>query len=154
MKRIMFICSTGGHLSEMMKLKPLFNQYESILITEKNPSGNQKLDSVKTHYLLYGTRKHLFTYLFKFGINCLKSIYYFIRYRPEYIITTGAHTAVPMVYIAKLFKRKVIFIESIARVKSMSLAGKLIQKKCDLVIVQWPTMTQVYANSIYGGQIL
>lgn len=154
MKRLFFICSTGGHLSEMMKLQPLFNRYQSILITEKNPSGKQNQDIIKTHYLLYGTRKHLFSYVFKFGINCLISLYYFIYYRPDCIITTGAHTAVPMVYIAKLFRKKIVFIESIARVKSMSLAGRLIQKKCDLVIVQWPTMIDVYKQSVYGGQIL
>ncbi len=154
MKRVMFICSTGGHLSEMMKLRPLFDQYQSVLITEKNPVGKTNQSSIRTHYLLYGTRKHLIRYLFKFTFNCLLSALYFIYFNPSHVVTTGAHTAVPMVYIAKLFRRKIIFVESIARVQSKSLAGRLIQKKCDLILVQWPSMVEVYPGSVYGGQLL
>jgi len=37
-KKVLFIASTGGHLSELLQLKSLFNKYNSYLITEKTKS--------------------------------------------------------------------------------------------------------------------
>ena len=33
MKKVLFIASTGGHLSELMQLKPLFESYDYHIIT-------------------------------------------------------------------------------------------------------------------------
>ena len=38
MKKVLFISSTGGHLNELMQLKPLFNKYDYHIITEKDKS--------------------------------------------------------------------------------------------------------------------
>ncbi len=35
----MFISSTGGHLDELLQLKPLFSKYDSYIITEKDKSN-------------------------------------------------------------------------------------------------------------------
>ena len=34
-KKVLFISSTGGHLSELMRLSPMFDKYEYFIITEK-----------------------------------------------------------------------------------------------------------------------
>ena len=40
MKRnVMFISSTGGHLSEMLQLKSLFDKYDYHIVTEKTKSN-------------------------------------------------------------------------------------------------------------------
>lgn len=36
-KKILFIASTGGHLTELMQLQPLFKDYNYHLVTEKTP---------------------------------------------------------------------------------------------------------------------
>ena len=35
MKKVMFISSTGGHLTELLQLKPLFEKCEYTIVTEK-----------------------------------------------------------------------------------------------------------------------
>ena len=35
MKKVLFISSTGGHLSELLQLAPLFKKYDYHIITEK-----------------------------------------------------------------------------------------------------------------------
>ncbi|TLG75257.1 PssD/Cps14F family polysaccharide biosynthesis glycosyltransferase [Culicoidibacter larvae] len=154
MKKVIFISSGGGHLSELLKLKPLFTKYKSKLITEKSETTKSLQLDIPIQYLIFGTRKHIVSYTFKFAINCLLSFWYFITFRPNVIVTTGAHSAVPMVYIAKLFRKKIVFIESCARVHSQSMTGKIIEKKCDKIIVQWPEMKKVYKNAEYHGTIL
>ncbi len=155
MRKVIFISSTGGHLVELMQLKPMFEEYDYHIITEKTKSnlGLKKEYGKKISYLVYGTKKNLFTYLFKFSFNILKSLYLFIKIRPNYIITTGTHTAVPLCYIGHLFKRKIIYIETFANQTSKTATGKLIYPIADLFIVQWESMLEQYPNAIYGGWI-
>ena len=83
----------------------------------------------------------------------MKSIYYFWKIKPDVIISTGAHTAVPMCYIAKLFGKKVIFIESFAKTSTPTLSGRMIYPISDLFIVQWEGMKEHYPKAVYGGSI-
>ena len=101
--------------------------------------------------MLYGTKDHLITYIFKFSINCFKSFYFYLKIRPNIIITTGTHTAVPMCYIGKLFGSKVIFIETLANRTSKTLSGKLVYPIADLFVVQWEEMKKHYPNAVCWG---
>ena len=38
-KKVMFISSTGGHLSEMLELEELFPYYDTTIVTEKTKSN-------------------------------------------------------------------------------------------------------------------
>lgn len=155
MKKVMFISSTGGHLSELLQLKPLFKEYDYHLITEKTKSTTALAEEHKgrTSYLLYGTKSHLFSYLFIFTFNIIKSLFFMIKIRPQVIVTTGTHTAVPMCYLAKLFGKKVIFIETFANSKTKTKAGSLVYPIADVFIVQWEYMLELYPNAILGGWI-
>ena len=155
MKKVIFISSTGGHLSELLQLKPLFQEYDFHLITEKTQStiGLKDVYQSRMHYLVYGTKLHLLVYLFKFVFNILKSLLLFIKIWPEVVVTTGTHTAVPMCYIAKLFRKKVIFIETFANSETATESGKMVYPIADVFIVQWESMLKCYPNAVYGGWI-
>lgn len=154
-KRVMFIASTGGHLNELLCLKPMFKDYNYSLITEKTKSTEslKKEYKNKLGYLVYGTKDHMLSYPFKLLINCFISLFYFIKYRPKYIITTGTHTAGPMCCIGKIFGSKIIFIESFANLSTKTVSGKLIYKFADLFIVQWESMLKLYPKAKFGGWI-
>ncbi len=155
MKNVIFISSTGGHLVELLQLKPLFSKVNACLITEKTKSNadlSSQLD-IPIEYLAYGTKKHFFSYIFKFAFNILKSFYYFCKYRPDAIVTTGTHTAVPMCYIAHIFKKKVIWIETFANSQSPTEAGRMVYRIADTFIVQWESMLKFYPKAIVGGSI-
>ncbi len=155
MKKVLFISSTGGHFNELIQLKPLFKEYDYHIITEKNKmtAGLKKEYGEKINFLVYGTRIRIFEYIFKFIYNCLKSLILYIKIRPQYIISTGTHTAVPMCYIGKVFGSKIIFIETFANRNTKTLSGKMIYPIADLFIVQWEEMLKLYPRAIYGGAI-
>lgn len=155
MKKVLFIASTGGHLSELLQLKSCFNEYDYNIITEKTISTAdlEKKYPKKVNYLVFGTKDHLFSYIFKFSFNILKSVYLYFKIRPEFIVTTGTHTAVPICYIGKIFGSKIIFIETFANSETKTLAGKLVYPISDLFIVQWESMLKLYPKAIYGGWI-
>lgn len=151
---IIFISSTGGHLNELLQLKELFKKYNSYIITEKTKSNDKLKDKYSNvFYLVYGTRKNLLFYPFIFLFNIIKSLIYFLKIKPKIIVTTGTHTAVPMCYIAKIFRKKVIYIETYANRYSKTMAGKMIYPIADTFIVQWKEMLKLYPKAKYFGSI-
>jgi len=155
MKKILFIASTGGHFSELMQLSSMFKKYNYHIITEKTKTNANLKDKYpgRVNFLVYGTKDHLFSYIFKFAINCFKSIFLYMKIRPKVIITTGTHTAVPICYIGKLCGSKIIFIETFANSKTKTLSGKLVYPIADLFLVQWKEMLDLYPKAIYKGGI-
>lgn len=154
-RRVLFISSTGGHLSELLQLESLFGRYDYFLITEKTETtrGLASRHPGRTRYLVFGSKDHLLTYIFKFSYNCLKSLYYYFRIRPAVVVTTGTHTAVPICLIAKLFGKKVIYIESFCNIEKKSLTGRLLYPLADRFFVQWESMLGVYPTALYMGGI-
>lgn len=153
MKRVMFISSVGGHLTQLLELKSMFKDYDYVLVTEKTEVTKDMKGKYNMNYLLYGSREYLLSYIFKFSFNVLKSFYLFFKYRPSVIITTGAHTAVPMCYIGRLFGKKIIFIESYAKRTSPTLSGRLVYPIATIFVVQWETMLEFYPKAKYWGGI-
>lgn len=155
MKKVLFIASTGGHFSELMQLSKMFEKYDYHIITEKTKTNTNLVEKYpgKVDYLIFGSKDHLFSYLFKFIANCFKSFYLFLKLRPKVIITTGTHTAVPICYIGKIFGSKIIFIETFANSQTKTLSGRLVYPIADLFLVQWESMLNLYPRAIYKGGI-
>ena len=157
-KRVMFISSTGGHLVELTQLKDMFSNYDYHIVTEKTKSnhGLKIKHPNRVSYLIYGTYTTLskkITYPFKLLVNCFKSLFIYIKVRPKYIVSTGAHTAGPMCLLGKIFGSKIIFIETFANSNTKSKTGSIVYKFADLFIVQWEDMLELYPNAVYGGWV-
>ena len=155
MKKVLFISSTGGHLTELLELKKLFKKYNYHIITEKTKSNENLKDKYpgKVNYLLYCTKHSKIKYPFVLFINCFISLFYYIKLRPDVIITTGTHTAGPMCCLGKIFGSKIIYIETFANRNKKTATGRLIYPIADLFIVQWEDMIKLYPKAVYGGAI-
>ncbi len=153
MKKVMFICSAGGHLTEILKMDKLMKKYNYVLVTEKNKISRNLKNKYNMDFLMYGSRYYPFKYIFVFTYNFFKSIYLFFKHNPDLVFTTGAHTCVVMCYLAKLFKRKVIFVEVFDRIDNPTLSGRMVHKIADTFIVQHEEMLSKYKGSKYIGGI-
>ncbi|MBS7021471.1 MAG: polysaccharide biosynthesis protein [Firmicutes bacterium] len=155
MKNVMFISSTGGHFNELMQLEPMFSKYDYHIVTEKIKTSDvlKKKYQNRIDFLIYGTKDHLLSYPFKLFANCFISLYLYLKIHPDYIITTGTHTAGPMCCIGKILGSKIIYIETFANIGTKTATGKLLYPISDLFIVQWKSMVKLYPNATYGGSI-
>ena len=158
MKKVLFISSTGGHLDELLQLKSLFNDYDYHIITEKLVSNLSLKDKYpnRVNFLLYGSYtslKNRLVYPFKLMYNTFKSFFLYWKIRPQYIVTTGAHTAGPMCLIGHIFGSKIIYIETFANSVTKTKTGRIVYKFADLFIVQWESMLKLYPKAKYGGWI-
>ncbi len=151
-KKICFAASSGGHFEQLMMLTPLMEKYDSFIITEKTDYAVSKNQKIKTYYMKQVNRKEK-TFLPNMIVNSFKSIYIFIKERPDYMITTGVLAIIPMALIVKLFRKKLIYLESFAKISSPTMTGKLLYKYADRFYVQWEKMLEIYPNAIYKGGI-
>ena len=144
MKKVLFISSTGGHFNELIKLEPLFKNYDYSIITEKDKTTKsfKRKYKDKIFFVPYSTRSKILTYIFIYQYIILKSIVLFLKIKPDVIISTGTHTAVPMCYLGKMFRKKVIYIETYANITKRTPIS-------DLFIVHWKELKKLYPKAIF-----
>ena len=154
-KKVLFIASTGGHLTELMQLKKMFDKYDYYIITERTKVNLalRKKYNKRINYVIFGSKDHKFSYVFKLLANCFIELALYIKIRPKYIISTGAHIAGPMCLIGNISGSKIIFIETIANMNTKTVTGKLVYKFADLFLVQWEDMLKLYPKAKYFGSL-
>lgn len=150
-KKVCFIASSGGHLEELRMLKSLMNRYDSYIITEKT-TYQTTLETDRVYYIKQINRKEIL-FILKIMENFLISFTILIKEKPDVVISTGALATIPTALLAKLFRKKLIYVESLAKLSGPSMTGKLLYRFADRFYVQWESLKQFYPNAIYLGGI-
>jgi len=145
--KICLISSSGGHYEELRMLAPLSQKNDLIWVTERTDYSSNA-----DYYLLQTGLKDK-AFLLKMIVNTFKSLWIWYKERPDYVITTGTMIVLPMAFFAKLFHKKLIYIETFSRVYDGTRTGRLLYKFADLFIIQWETLKKIYPKAIYGGSI-
>ncbi|XP_004471762.1 UDP-N-acetylglucosamine transferase subunit ALG14 isoform X2 [Dasypus novemcinctus] len=82
------------------------------------------------------------------------------KLKPDLVLCNGPGTCVPICISALLLgilgmkKVIIVYVESICRVETLSLSGKILYHLSDYFIVQWPTLREKYPKSLYLGRIV
>lgn len=148
--KICFAASSGGHFEQLMMLAPLMERFDSFVLTERTAYGVKT--SQKTYYLSQVNRREK-TWLFSMVGNAFKSLWIFLKERPNVVICTGVLAMIPMCLLCKLFGGKLIYLESFAKVTSPTETGKLLHRFADRFYVQWESMLEVYPDAQFLGGI-
>ena len=106
----------------------------------------------KTYYMKQVNRREK-SFLPRMIANTFLSFRIFVKEKPDVIVCTGVLAMIPICLIAKLAGKKLIYIESFAKVTSATQSGKLLYKFADQFYVQWEQMLKIYPNAIYLGGI-
>ncbi len=86
-------------------------------------------------------------------IGAVLSGYIAVVERPNVVISTGAGVVVFFCIFAKLLGAKLIFIESMAKVKQPTLTARLLYPFADLFIVQWPNLLKFFPRAQFLGRL-
>ena len=87
----------------------------------------------------------------KMIVNSIKTLYIWIKERPDIIITTGTLVGYPFYLLSVLLHKRFVFIETFGRANMPTVAGRLMERYSDLFFVQWETQKKYYKKAIYGG---
>lgn len=149
--KICFAASSGGHYEQLMMLMPLMDKYDSFVITEKT-DYRAKAKGEKTYYMNQMNRREK-DFIWQMIVNTWKSVDIYRKEKPDVVICTGVLAMIPICLISKLMGKKLIYIESFAKVTSPTETGKLLYKFADQFYVQWEPMLQFYPKAVYLGGI-
>lgn len=146
--RICLVASPGGHLAQLEKLSEALAGFDMYLVTISSPYVSSVLPGIRQH-LVKGVARNPTSLI----VNLVQSLVIFLRERPDLVITTGAGDALPTVFAARLLGREVVFVESMARVWSPSVFGRLVWRLCSVVVVQWAEMLRAYPTAIVASPL-
>ena len=152
--KLCFAASSGGHFEEISCLHSIAREHETVVVTEHSSAMADVTPdwAAKVYYVRQINRKEPL-FIFRFIQLFITSFRIMRREKPDCVISTGALATYPVCVIARLMKKKIIYIESFARVDNPSLTGRLMVRLADLFIVQWEEMLQFYPNAVYTGGI-
>ena len=154
-KKIILICSDGGHLAQILELEPMFLKYNYLLITEETEATKSLKHKYNILFLKSrpeGTKRSLL-FFYSLFLNLILSLKVLVSHFPKAIITTGSHTAVPICFLGKILGVKIIWILSFARIRTRAKSANMVYPFADKFIVQWQPVQKLYPKSIYLGGI-
>ena len=148
--KVCFAASSGGHLEQLLALRPLMERYDSFILTERT-AYKVKLP-VRAHFVRQVNR-HEATFLPRMLVNAATSLRYWLAERPDVIVCTGVLATIPFCLIGYFLGAKLVYIESFAKTDSPTMTGKLLSKRADRFYVQWESMLSVYPSAHFVGGV-
>nr|XP_016448754.1 PREDICTED: UDP-N-acetylglucosamine transferase subunit ALG14 homolog isoform X4 [Nicotiana tabacum] len=179
-----FNYNVGGHTAEMLnllyvlqkeRLKPRYYiaaatdnmSLQKAKTFEDSLVGKEALEEVGGAEFLqiYRSREVGQSYITSIGTTLVAiahALWLMIKIRPQVILCNGPGTCVPLCVIAFLFKvlgiqwSSIFYVESIARVRKLSLSGLLLYKlrMADQLFVQWTQLKKKYPQAHYVGCLM
>ncbi len=144
-KKLLAVASQGGHLIQLLRLKPVFERFDTTYVS------NQYREGMGRHFIRVidaNADEKLKLLVLFFQVSWL-----IIRKRPDVVISSGAAPGFFAVMLGKLFGAKTIWIDSIANAEELSSSGKKVRAFADLWLTQWPDLVQP-SGPFYKGRVL
>lgn len=149
--KLCFAASSGGHLEELMMLRPLMGRYDSFIVTERTLYEASE-EGIRFYYLQQVNRLEKSCFL-RLLANAFLSLRILSAERPDVVITTGVLAVIPLCLLSRIWGAKLVFIESYANVHSPTRTGKFLYRFADRFYVQWPELLEFYPGAVYLGGI-
>lgn len=149
-KKMCLVASSGGHMSELLKLSVIWQGQNAVFITTTDVVRT-KLQKDGAVYIVGECNRQN---PWKTGIvfcRCLKAV---IKERPNIIMSTGAAAGFMICLLGKFFGAKIIWVDSIANTESLSMSGRMIRPFADLILSQWAEVAAKYPNVEYAGEVI
>lgn len=146
--KVLLVCSPGGHLQQMLALEPAWRGMERNWVTLAGADATCLLADEQVTLGHGPTNRSLRHLILNLGLawRVLR------RERPDAILSTGAGLAVPFFVVGKLLGIRLVYVESVTRIETISLSGRLVYRLADRFFVQWPQAARRRAE--YAGSVL
>ena len=132
MKKILAVSSSGGHWTQLQRIKSSFDNHEIVYVSTIL-GYRDEVEGFK-FYKVTNASKWSKIELIKLFFELVKI---FIREKPDYVISTGAAPGALSIFIGRFFRAKTIWLDSIANFEKISLSGRLIKNITHLHLTQW-----------------
>lgn len=135
-RRVLLVSSGGGHWIELLRLRPAFRGHQVSYVTVSRDYAAD-LDGERLHVVPDVTRWNKIRWV----QTALLLLWILIRERPHVVLSTGALPGFFAIRLAKLLRRRTVWVDSIANVDELSMSGQKIGRHADLWLTQWPHLS-------------
>jgi UDP-N-acetylglucosamine:LPS N-acetylglucosamine transferase len=146
--RVLAVSSGGGHWVQLLRLRPALKGCRVLFVTV-NKAYRTDVPGERFCVIPDATRWNKFK-LIRVG---LKLAWIIAREWPDVVISTGAAPGFFAVWIGRLMGARTVWVDSIANVDELSMSGRMVCGKADLVLTQWPHLAREGAP-LYKGAVL
>lgn len=147
--KLLLVCSPGGHIQDLLSLEPAWRDFDRTWVTTPAIDVDQVLRGER-YVLGHGPTNRSVKKLLRNFIVAWR----LLRDRdPDVILSTGAAIAIPFFVLGKLQRRRLVYVECLARVESLSASGRAVYWLADSFFVQWPKLAR-YKHARYEGSVL
>ena len=148
-RRVLFASSSGGHLSQLLQLRPWWEHHQRQWVTFDLPDARSKLQGEDMVPANHPTTRNAGNFL-----RNLRLAWRVLRaFKPDVVISNGAGVALPFFMLARAFGVPTIYIEVYDRIDSRTLTGRLCRPFTSRFLVQWPEQLDLYAGSTLIGPL-
>lgn len=148
--RILLVCSSGGHLAQLVALRPWWEEHERRWVTFDLPDATSVLDDEDAVWAHHPTTRNLPN----LARNWAQARRVVREFRPDVVVSTGAAVALPYFAVGRRHGARTIYIEVYDRVDSATLTARLCRPLTDLMLVQWPDQRALFPRAVTVGQLL
>jgi UDP-N-acetylglucosamine:LPS N-acetylglucosamine transferase len=146
---VLLVCSTGGHLLQLVALREAFDEFARAWVTFDKSDARSLLSDERVYYAYGPTNRNVKNLL----RNLVLAWRIVRRTRPRTIVTTGAGVAVPFAWIGRMRGARVVYVESFTRITDPSLSCRMVAPVADRIYAQWPELTQSLPRARYVGNV-
>jgi UDP-N-acetylglucosamine:LPS N-acetylglucosamine transferase len=146
--KILAVASGGGHWIELLRILPAFEGAEVSFVTV-NAEYRKDVGERRFHTVPDATRWNPLAMV----LLLLRLLFILVRERPDFVVTTGAAPGFLALRLGRLLRAKTIWLDSLANVECLSMAGSLAGKHADLWLTQWPHLARQDGPK-YAGSVL
>lgn len=145
--RVCVVSSCGGHLAEVRAIVAAYSQYEHFyVLNDRIELPHDMLE--RTTFIAHAERNWLVL------LNLFEAWRILRRNKPDVILSTGAGPVVPFALVGKVLGIPTVFIETVARISSPSLTGRIMYVLADRFFYQWPSLRSYFPKGQYCGSVL
>jgi hypothetical protein len=148
--KIVFACSAGGHLAQLLQLRPWYDEHERTWVTFELPDAVSLLGDEQAVWAHHPTTRNI-PNLFK---NTWLAWRVLRQTRPTVVVSSGAAIAVPFFWIGKLLRIKTVYVEVIDRIDTRTMTARLCSPVTDLVVAQDEMQRALFPGCHVIGRLL
>lgn len=131
-KKILAVASSGGHWIQLLRIRPAFGDHEITFVTTTDGSRSD-VEGHGFRRVTNATRKSGMN----FPVMFAQWVWIILQERPDVIVTTGSAPGMVALAVGKLFRKRTVWIDSIANVERLSTSGRIAGRFADLHLTQW-----------------
>jgi beta-1,4-N-acetylglucosaminyltransferase len=148
--KALLVCSSGGHLVQLYRLRPWWDRHERTWITFGHAQAESLLRGERVIPAFAPTTRNV--------PNALRNLRLAVRViraeRPDVVISDGAGVAFPFFIVARLLRVRTVYLEVYDRISRPTMTGRLCYPLASLFLLQWPEQAVSYPRGKVIGCLL